>query len=138
MTTVVYNHEQKEIGIDSRVTTHIIESDNYAKRIDANGISFFLCGEVAGIEMIVRCYPNKLEFETNANGFVLKNGVVTYLYTSGLEIREVSQQNSLAVGSGGDFALAALDFGKTTREAIKYATTRDPFSGGKIKVYKIK
>ena len=138
MTTVVYNHEEKEIGIDSRVTSgNFIESDDYIKMIEANGIKFFLCGEVAGMEMIVRNYPDDLEFETNSHGFLLKDGVITYLYTDGLKIREITQNNSLSVGSGSEWALAALDMGKTTEEAIKYAMTRDNSTGGKIRIYKL-
>lgn len=37
-----------------------------------------------------------------------------------------------AWGSGAPFAIAALDFGKSAVEAVKYAMTRDVFTGGKI------
>jgi hypothetical protein len=33
--------------------------------------------------------------------------------------------------------LAALDFGKTAKEAVEYAMTRDVYSGGKVHVYDI-
>jgi len=36
-------------------------------------------------------------------------------------------------GSGGAWAQAALDFGKTPEEAIKYAMTKDIYTGGKVK-----
>jgi len=37
-----------------------------------------------------------------------------------------------AMGSGGDWARAALDHGKTAEEAIEYAATRDSFTKGPV------
>ncbi|MBX2848912.1 MAG: hypothetical protein KTR16_11370 [Acidiferrobacterales bacterium] len=37
------------------------------------------------------------------------------------------------LGSGGAWAQAALDFGKAPEEAIKYAMTKDIYTGGKVK-----
>jgi hypothetical protein len=39
-----------------------------------------------------------------------------------------------AYGSGQDFAIAALDFGKTPKEAVEYAMTRDCNTGGSVQV----
>lgn len=139
MTTVVYNHKEKEIGIDSRTTMGLlIESDNTIKMREKDGVKFFLCGEVADIEMIIDCYPNDTTNECDSHGFIIIDKEVKYIYCDGLKIKKTRQENSFAVGSGGVFATAALDFGKTTREAIKYATTKDAGTGGKIRVYKIK
>lgn len=37
-----------------------------------------------------------------------------------------------AIGCGADFAIAAMDFGKTPKEAVKYAISKDYYCGGKI------
>lgn len=37
-----------------------------------------------------------------------------------------------AIGSGAQWALAAMDLGKTPQEAVAYACTRDIYSGGEI------
>lgn len=138
MTTVVYNHKQKEIGIDSRTTVgYQIESDNTIKMKEKEGVKFFMCGDLADIEMIVECYPNEVYNEPNACGFIVTDGEVKYIYCEGLTIKTTKQVNSYAVGSGSTYALSALDFGKTTREAIKYASTRDAGTGGKVRIYKI-
>ncbi len=42
-----------------------------------------------------------------------------------------------AIGSGSDYALAAMDAGATAEEAVKIACKRDPFSGGKIRKQKV-
>lgn len=39
-----------------------------------------------------------------------------------------------AIGSGQQFAIAAMDLGKSPEEAVRYACTRDPFSAGDITV----
>ena len=41
-------------------------------------------------------------------------------------------------GSGGDAALAAMDLGHTAKEAVKFAATRDLYTGGAIQSYKLK
>lgn len=138
MTTVVYNHKEKEIGIDSRITVGLqIECDDTIKMKEKDGIKFFLCGNVADMEMIVDCYPDNVANEVDAHGFIIINKEVKYIYCEGLTIKHTRQDNSYAVGSGSAYALSALDFSKTTREAIKYAATRDAATGGKIRVYKV-
>ena len=39
-----------------------------------------------------------------------------------------------AIGSGGDYALAAMELGKTAEEAVRYAMTRDGGSGFGVEV----
>ena len=41
------------------------------------------------------------------------------------------------VGSGGTFAYCALDFGKTAKEAVEYAATKDTNTGGKVRVFNL-
>lgn len=43
-----------------------------------------------------------------------------------------------AIGSGGDFAMAAMMGGADAREAVKIASKLDPYTGGKIRVIKVK
>lgn len=38
---------------------------------------------------------------------------------------ELRMDKPFAIGSGADFALAAMDLGKTAKEAVEYASTRD-------------
>jgi len=39
---------------------------------------------------------------------------------------ELRGDRPFAVGSGSDFAIAAMDLGKSAKEAVEYAATRDP------------
>jgi len=47
------------------------------------------------------------------------------------------KDKSFAIGSGGPYALAALDMGKTPKEAVAVACKRDVFSGMGVKSYTI-
>lgn len=46
-------------------------------------------------------------------------------------------RNDFAMGSGRDFALAAMDHGKTPAESIEYAKTRDVYTGGEVHTHDI-
>lgn len=43
-----------------------------------------------------------------------------------------------AIGSGADFAIGAMDEGADAETAVKRAMSRDPFTGGKITVLRLK
>jgi 20S proteasome alpha/beta subunit len=46
MTTIVYDHKNKQIACDSRATSgSLIVSDNLKKYIKKDGIIYFLCGK---------------------------------------------------------------------------------------------
>jgi hypothetical protein len=47
---------------------------------------------------------------------------------------EVTEDNFISIGSGAPYALSALDFGKTPRQAIEYAATRDENTRAPVKV----
>lgn len=74
--------------------------------------------------------------ELRAN-LVVVNQDGPYLYTlyDG-QVKAEPIDPPYAIGSGEQFAISAMDFGLTAKEAIKYAVKRDASSGGKIKVVK--
>lgn len=51
---------------------------------------------------------------------------------------EMPRDKPLAIGSGWQFALAAMDFGKTAKQAIEYAATRDNGTGGGVDYVRIR
>jgi hypothetical protein len=42
-----------------------------------------------------------------------------------------------AYGSGADFAISAMDHGKTAEESVKYASTRDTLTNSKVHKYSV-
>ena len=43
--------------------------------------------------------------------------------------------DSYAIGSGAEFAMSAMDFGMTAKEAVEYTMTRDIYTGGEVTVF---
>lgn len=51
---------------------------------------------------------------------------------------EVEDGEIYALGSGGGFAISAMDLGKSPAEAVAYAATRDVYTGGDVHLFDIK
>lgn len=141
MTTLVYDHTKKHIAYDSRSTAgHIITSDNANKLYEFNGTQYLASGAHFDIQQLAECYfthkkPEQPYYDA------------TLLVIQGKDVLRVGCENSLvwwetlthswASGSGSEFALAALDFGRTAFEAVEYAKTRDSGTGGDTHVLEL-
>jgi ATP-dependent protease HslVU (ClpYQ) peptidase subunit len=73
--------------------------------------------------------------ETFTCYMVYPDGECVQFWNSCLDCRITGKE---AIGSGDKWALAAMDFGKNAREAIKYAKTRDTVTGGRVNWVRIK
>jgi ATP-dependent protease HslVU (ClpYQ) peptidase subunit len=141
MTTIVYDHKKKQIACDSLTTADDIVMSAQAKKFRnmPDGSIWFFCGSVADIDAFVHCMQSgeKTNQTLSCNAFIVRDGTV---YISGIDNGEPWKQKldlSRAIGSGHQFAMAAIDFGKSAHDAVKYAATRDIYTGGKIRVYDI-
>lgn len=140
MTTICYHHESKTIAVDSRITKgEVICSDNYTKIRKNNGVVFVLAGSASDLDLVVESYPNQLTYKPQVSGYIVEDGKCYYtVYTDDGHPTTLETTWNDSAGSGQDFAMAAMDFGATAKEAVKYATSRDIYSGGLIKTFKIK
>lgn len=140
MTTICYHHESKTIAVDSRITKgEVICSDKYNKIRERNGVVFVLAGSASDIDLVVETYPNQLTFKPSLSGYLIEDGKCYYLvYTEDGQPSTLETIWNDSAGSGQDFAMAAMDFGATAKEAVKYAAKRDIYTGGSIKSFKIK
>lgn len=145
MTTIVYDHKARQIAIDSRATSNgLICDDNCEKwQITESGEVWFTCGAVCDEDLLIECFKEgdrafDLKVIPDANGFVVRGDKVLMrgVTNDGEAWTQVLTSNR-CLGSGSSFGLAALDFGKTAKEAVEYAATRDCYTGGKIHVYDI-
>jgi len=140
MTTIVYDHKNKQVACDSRATAGgTILSDAETKYRKKGDYIWFMCGCSGSIdtflthfEALKDCAPN-----LDTSGIFVFDGNVYQACIDENVFREDLLEVSVGAGSGGDWALAALDHGKTAKEAIEYAMTRDIYSGGKVHVYDI-
>jgi hypothetical protein len=140
VTTIIYEHKSKTITCDSRAVIDggIIGSDDCIKWRYKKDKLFFFAGLVCEFDDFmaqfgVKCKPD-LNFQTSA---IMVDNMKAYL--CGVDQDDGWWQEELAfsasIGSGRQFALSALDFGKNSREAIDFAATRDIYTGGKCHVF---
>lgn len=139
MTTIVYDHKNKQIAIDSRVTAgNMICDENAEKFIKNISATWFLCGTVADYEQLIELSHNeKPEVQPDAYAIMVNHKGVWLVCFNGDYCCHSPLSHSRAIGSGADFALSALDHGKTAKEAIEYAMTRDTGTGGKVHVFDV-
>ncbi len=140
MTTIVYDHKNKQIACDSRTTNgYMITNDKAVKWLDKDSIKWFLSGR-RGENLTFVTNFKELDAANEALdnfGFFIDDKVVYLANISEGYFRSCDMVCNKGIGSGGDFAMAALDFGKTAKEAVEYAITKDYCSGGKVHVYDI-
>jgi len=105
-------------------------------------IYYIGCGMASDVDRLIELY---LSGASEAHKFecdVLMSNGDGHLYridvdeTGPFKIN-VSMYAPAALGSGADFAVAAMDFGKTPVQAVKYAITRDSMTGGKVRYFKL-
>lgn len=139
MTTIVYSHDAKEIAYDSRVTGghSTIYSDDCEKSYKFDDAVVFAAGAVSDIEEMLEHYRNGVMdvgkiFEASA--LVVTPDRVFSLESNDLgNLCSTTIDFNFAIGSGGHWALAALDFGESPKEAVAYAATKDCSTGGTIR-----
>jgi hypothetical protein len=138
MTTIAYHHGDKQIAIDSRTTSGgLINTDKAIKVYKFNNYILFMCGSLSDIEIFIGEYPD-IKTNVDCGGFLIENKVAYGVYEKDGKLCKFTLTYNDADGSGYAFALAAMDFGCDARGAVKYAMTRDIYTGGRIKVIDVK
>ena len=139
MTTVVY--KDGIIAFDSRVTRgDIIINDNTNKIVKTDSAAFVFAGRMDQSEKLIRLYLGEdldvdRHFDTSA--LVSDKGQIYYIGANcddGFFKCEVT--NGYSIGSGCPHAYTAMDMGATAKEAVKMATKRDIYSGGRVRSFK--
>ena len=137
MTTIAY--KDGVIAYDSRVTRgSLIDHDDYEKLIHRNGHRFLMTGSGCDFAALIDEYLGvKLgDKPLEANGLVVTNGKLYQIgrdAETGFWVDDVWAERPFAIGSGRDFALAAMDMGATAKEAVEMAARRDICTGGTIR-----
>jgi hypothetical protein len=142
MTTIVYDHKNKQIACDSRITKggSTIITDEGAKYVSNNIGLWFFSGDICDQKGFMNCYDKEQERQQvtfNASAFLVVGKVAYSVYMDDGYFCKIELNHTDCKGSGVLLALAALDHGKTAKEAVEYAMTRDMFTGGKVHVYDI-
>ncbi len=144
MTTIIYDHKRKQIACDGRVSADgVIFTDDCDKwDVCGKGI-LFSCGADHDVPTILKAidtfeHKEATGGEVDASGLLVTDDGIFEVGVMDCAIYYTKSYYSYGMGSGGYWALAALDHGKTAAKAVEYASTRDSCTGGKISVYDIK
>lgn len=143
MTTIAYNHKDKQIAVESFSTMDgVIVNRNATKHFNVGGDIYFVAGKTNGLAKFIIAHKHGEKVDPNiadCAAFVIKEDGTCWLFV--IDENWLPQSCILdydsAMGSGENFALAAMDMGKSAGEAVEYACTRDCYSGGKVTIYDI-
>ncbi|RIJ09882.1 proteasome subunit beta [Pseudomonas sp. 91RF] len=136
MTTIAY--KDGVIAYDSRQTrSDRIVSDNAPKCQVVDGVSFFLSGAVCDEKALIAAYfgtPSPVPVE--CSGYAVDAGklmLVGHDDKTGIWKQELDLSNPDAIGSGAQYALAAMDMGASAEDAVRAAMKRDIYTGGQVR-----
>lgn len=142
MTTIAYKNGI--MACDGRATNqhgHIVDSGSQKIIRLKNGDLLGAAGDAADLHKLASFWNSTdsderfpyIDATTAAILVSRKSGLITYMNSSGPSSLDTDYHS---IGSGSAFALSAMDLGKSAIEAVRFATTRDIFSGGKISHFK--
>lgn len=136
MTTIAY--KDGVIAYDSRLNCdERIISDSFSKMVERNGVRFFCCGSQDHMERLADAYFGEDTGELEATALVVEGGKVYRVGRCEKRLYRSLMVEHGAIGSGTDHALTAMDMGATAAQAVKMAMKRDPFTGGRIRIFRV-
>lgn len=142
MTTIAY--KDHIIAYDGFATSgNEITENDFDKMFVVEDATFFMSGAISDFENFfsVFLYGDRPTKNNECEGFVLydkKLWKAAISPVSGFWKRPLSLSKHYALGSGEQFALTAMDLGKSAKEAIEVASSRDIYTGGLIRTYEVK
>lgn len=143
MTTIV--SDGKVVVYDSRACIDsVISSDNYEKSKVIDGVYYIGAGASHEVNRLIDIYLSGEPYTgevLNACVWMSKGDGTLYQISSdanGPVTYDILQSEINTMGSGQEFAMAAMDLGLTPKQAVKYTMTRDTGTGGKIRQFKLK
>ena len=139
MTTIVYDHKNKQVACDGRLTAgnSIITDESIKFKENDKGMWFFTGAKSDESQIMELSHNDKPDIKPDCSALLVKDKRCYLVAFNGDYCAVSENEYPHSIGSGGDFAIAAIDMGKTAREAVEYAITRDSGSGGKVHVYDI-
>lgn len=143
MTTIAW--DGTTLAVDSQVSMGSDVIDNNAVKLWKNIAGFraiAACGEWGKVlDMILvleKATPKDLLktrpgfSEITLVGLTKKGKLFEYCWNSKGEVHQCEILCSCAWGSGYAYAVSAMDFGKNSKEAVKYSATRDTYTNNII------
>ena len=141
MTTIAYNHADKQIAWDSRSTNNgTIVSDKHQMMMIVKGVRFWFTGVVTDQREFIDMYFGKScgEFAPECYAYVYDNELFYCGVTDKGELWREPIDCNHASGSGGVFAMSAMVMGMSAKDAVSHAKKLDIYSGGLVRTFNIK
>ncbi|UVD32745.1 hypothetical protein [Pseudomonas phage PH826] len=140
MTTIAY--KDGIIATDGRITQGgVITDEDAEKRLEVDGIVFWLSGAVCDWKVLAEAYVNgdgMEDQELKVSGLVLDTDGLHFIsWDGGIYSEKVNLERPRAAGSGTQFALGAMMAGASAEEAVEAAKALDIYSGGTVRSYKL-
>lgn len=138
MTTIVY--KDRVIAYDSRaIRGELIVDDDYDKHRESKGVNFFIAGAPSDFDNLISAYFGEYikKKELDSHAIVHDNGRIYHAGVAEDDFWkfEVDIDKICSIGSGCEFAMAAMDCGKSAAEAVGIAAGRDTGTGGRIREF---
>lgn len=140
MTTIVYDHNKKQIACDSRESADgFLHKDTAEKFYLRDDSIWFICGSKGDADIFIDDFEHNKEAIDNitCNGIYVKDKLVYVATIDNGHYKTSLVDYTDGFGSGGWMALSAVDLGKSAKEAVEYAMTRDLYTGGEVRVFDI-
>lgn len=143
MTVIAY--KDKVIAYDSRVTAgSLIVDDSFDKKVTRDGYTFICAGGIDDQILMVDAFfgSKRVGPDIFAAAIMVNRDCDLFLLiidteTGRLTQNPIDKKKPRAIGSGRDYALAAMDLGQTAQQAVRCAIKRDNGCGGKIRFHQL-
>jgi ATP-dependent protease HslVU (ClpYQ) peptidase subunit len=144
MTTIAYNHKDKQISVDSQSTIGgMVASYNEIKWVERDDGIYFIAGYPCDNEMFFD-YVDGLgdshpKWTPECSALHIDNDGKCFIATISAEgqLRHSLVTHNYGIGSGDVWAISAMELGKTSAEAVSFAATKCIYTGGKVHTYDI-
>lgn len=146
MTTIALHYPTRTIAADGRATLGdgtIINEEEVKIVTASNGDVLAMSGDLPLIEVVVASWPHFTEDDLQGvvgqevRGIIYSaedDEFISYVLSTNGDMfnSQWTLTYNYAVGSGGTWAMAAMDMGESAYNAVAYAMTRDSATGGRI------
>lgn len=139
MTTIAYR--DGIIAYDSLITCQgVVAYKNYDKSRFVDGVRFFIAGAIPDFDILINDWFSTKSKGVSGSALVVDgdNDIYECSYSQGKMWKEkLIKDNYMAIGSGWQFALMAMDLGLSAEDAVKKASERCIYTGGEVNVYRV-
>jgi hypothetical protein len=142
MTTILYDPKTRTMVADRKMSDdNGFETETLKIRRLKNGGLYAACGLTAAMELVFAWVDNDYQGPcpamSESSAIVVSPSGRIWLAEPPGALIPIRSRRVLAIGSGSNFALGALDAGADMVEAVKIACRRDKNSGGRPQVMRL-